>query len=124
MVTRPLIFSGRRLQVNADTQGGSLAVEIIGSDGKPLPGFALNECDAVRTNSIAKSSVPLVTRFNPSGILPIVSPKSDGAATSCILAPDFKPSFWTSGVPEYPAGRAGGFAGVRSFASSRVSDAE
>jgi hypothetical protein len=36
----------------------------------------------------------------PSGIVPMVSPKFDGAATNWIRKPGFKPSFATRGVPE------------------------
>ena len=52
LVTRPRVFSGRQLQVNTDARAGSLAVEVIGSDGKPVPGFNLDDCDALCTDSI------------------------------------------------------------------------
>lgn len=43
--TKPICFDGDRLQVNfATSAGGSLRVELQGADGKPFPGFALNDC--------------------------------------------------------------------------------
>jgi hypothetical protein len=52
LLSRPLVFSGRRLEINADAGGGSMAVEIVGSDGQPLPGFTSSDCDAIRTDSV------------------------------------------------------------------------
>ena len=43
--SRPLIFSGKQLSVNyATSAAGSLRVEIQDADGKPLPGFSLEDC--------------------------------------------------------------------------------
>jgi hypothetical protein len=45
-LTKPLVFEGDRLEVNFSTSaGGSLRVEIQGADGKPVPGFALVDCN-------------------------------------------------------------------------------
>ena len=46
IVTRPVTFSGRHLFVNAECRFGSLAAEIAGEDGKPLEGFAKEDCKA------------------------------------------------------------------------------
>jgi hypothetical protein len=46
LVTRPLITDGRRLTLNVATSAaGSVRVELQRVDGKPLPGFALDDCD-------------------------------------------------------------------------------
>ncbi len=45
LVSKPLIFSGKQLSVNyATSAAGSLRVEIQHADGKPLPGFTLDDC--------------------------------------------------------------------------------
>ncbi|MBB5788387.1 hypothetical protein [Jiangella mangrovi] len=44
VTTRPLVFDGRELSVNADlAPGGTLQVEILDADGEPIPGFTLAE---------------------------------------------------------------------------------
>jgi hypothetical protein len=45
MVTRPLVFKGRELLLNVSTSAvGSVKVEIQDATGKPMPGFALDDC--------------------------------------------------------------------------------
>ncbi len=45
LVTKPLTFSGSKLEVNFETSAaGGLRVEIQDEDGKPFPGFALADC--------------------------------------------------------------------------------
>ncbi|WP_157693918.1 hypothetical protein [Opitutus sp. GAS368] len=45
-VTKPLRFSGRKLSVNFSTSAaGAIRVELLGADGRPLPGYSLKECD-------------------------------------------------------------------------------
>ena len=45
-VTKPLAFEGNRLEINYSTSaGGSMRVEIQDADGKPIPGFAMSDCD-------------------------------------------------------------------------------
>jgi hypothetical protein len=45
MITKPLTFTGRELRLNLATgAAGSVAVEIQDADGKPVPGFALEDC--------------------------------------------------------------------------------
>ncbi len=52
MITKPLTFSGKELRLNAATgAAGSIAVEIQDADGKPLPGFTLEECRAFSGDS-------------------------------------------------------------------------
>jgi len=52
LVTKPLYFSGTKLEVNADASGGSLSVELEGTDGKPIDGYALAECDRLRADAV------------------------------------------------------------------------
>jgi hypothetical protein len=53
MITRPLRFTGQQLVVNYSTSaGGSLQVEIQDVRGKPLPGFALTDCERLVGDSI------------------------------------------------------------------------
>jgi len=48
LVTKPLVFSGEHLTLNFSTSAaGSLRVEIQDQAGKPIPGFALADCDEV-----------------------------------------------------------------------------
>ncbi|WP_437202288.1 hypothetical protein [Planctomicrobium sp. SH664] len=48
MVTRPLIFSGKELELNYSTSAsGRLRIEIQDIDGKPLPGFELENCKPI-----------------------------------------------------------------------------
>lgn len=45
MVTRPLTFTGRHLLLNCATSApGSIRVEIQDAQGKPLPGYGLDDC--------------------------------------------------------------------------------
>ncbi len=42
--TIPVIFSGRRLEINADVApGGTLRVELLDGSGRPLPGWSLSD---------------------------------------------------------------------------------
>lgn len=51
LVTRPLMFTGNRLQLNVATgAGGSVQVEIQDVAGKPIPGFALEDADEINGN--------------------------------------------------------------------------
>jgi hypothetical protein len=47
-VSQPLTFSGRALTLNfATSAAGSIRVELLGAEGRPLPGYSLAECDAL-----------------------------------------------------------------------------
>ncbi|WP_236973690.1 hypothetical protein [Membranihabitans maritimus] len=53
VVTKPIIFSGNSLELNADTgAGGSIRVEILDNDGNIISGFTKEECDWVVGNSV------------------------------------------------------------------------
>lgn len=48
MVTKPLTFAGKELDINfATSAGGGIRVEVQGADGKPIPGFALADCPEI-----------------------------------------------------------------------------
>ena len=52
-LTKPLIFSGRRLFLNyATSAAGSLRVEIQDHEGRPVPGFSLDESEEIFGDSI------------------------------------------------------------------------
>ncbi len=45
VVTRPLVFAGKELEINfATSAAGSIRCELQDERGKPIPGFALEEC--------------------------------------------------------------------------------
>ena len=55
MVTKPLTFSGERLEINYRTSAaGSLRVEIQDADGKPLPGFTASDCQEIVGDEIKR----------------------------------------------------------------------
>ena len=46
LLTKPIVFSGRRLSLNfATSAAGSMKVELQDSRGQPLAGFHLKDCD-------------------------------------------------------------------------------
>ena len=51
VLTRPVVFGGSRLFVNASTAGAELRVEVTGADGHVIPGFALADCRPFLGNS-------------------------------------------------------------------------
>ena len=53
MLTKPLVFTGRRLLVNYATSAvGKLRFELCDADGNPLSGFGLTACDALFGNEV------------------------------------------------------------------------
>jgi hypothetical protein len=48
IVTKPLLFDGGHLFVNAECRFGSITAEILGEDGKPIPGFSAADCTPLR----------------------------------------------------------------------------
>lgn len=56
IVTRPLLFSGNRLDLNVDCGGsGHIDVELQSADGKPLAGFTLDDADRIYHNNVRKT---------------------------------------------------------------------
>ena len=55
MVTKPLIFQGRELVLNYSTSAiGSVRVELGDGEGKPVPGFTLDDCPAIYGDEIER----------------------------------------------------------------------
>ena len=53
MTTKTVTFTGKELHLNLATgASGSVAVEIQDADGKPIPGFALADCQAITADDI------------------------------------------------------------------------
>jgi hypothetical protein len=53
LTTRPLKFSGTRLELNAVTGGGgSIHVELLDENGRPLPGFSKDKALPASGNSL------------------------------------------------------------------------
>jgi len=52
LLTSRLSFTGKHLFVNAECRFGSIAAEIVDSDGRPIKGFAHEDCETIaRTDS-------------------------------------------------------------------------
>src|SRR5205807_1920948 len=53
LTTRPVRFSGRYLFVNTDvdTPAGSMRVEVLDRDGRPIGPYSIDACNPVRTDS-------------------------------------------------------------------------
>ena len=55
LITRPLRFEGRRLSLNfATSAAGTVRVEIEDPEGKPIPGFALNDCAPIFGDTVER----------------------------------------------------------------------
>ncbi|MBM4067700.1 MAG: hypothetical protein FJ271_01960 [Planctomycetes bacterium] len=52
LTTKPLVFLGDTLVVNANAKGGSLVVEAIDDKGKSIPGFSSTDCKPITTDGI------------------------------------------------------------------------
>lgn len=52
ILTKPFTCTDENLIVNADANGGSLVVEILDADGKPISGFGKEECEALSDDNI------------------------------------------------------------------------
>jgi hypothetical protein len=53
ILTKPIVFAGGSLSVNAETSGfGSFQVEVQDPDGSPLPGYTLAECEPIFCDSL------------------------------------------------------------------------
>ncbi len=52
-VTKPLVFTGDQLQLNIKPGAeGTARVAILNQAGRPIPGYALEDCDPIRTDSV------------------------------------------------------------------------
>ena len=52
ILTKPLRLNGSKLFVNADARGGTLKVELLDARMKPIPGFALADARAIRSDGV------------------------------------------------------------------------
>lgn len=52
LTTKPLVFFGDTLVVNADADEGSVVVEALRADGNPLPGFTAADCTPLTTDNV------------------------------------------------------------------------
>ena len=56
LITKPIRFSGKRLALNfSSSAAGGIRVEIQDESGKPLPGFALDDCPEVLGDSLERT---------------------------------------------------------------------
>lgn len=56
LVTKPLRFSGKRLSLNfSSSAAGEVRVEIQDADGRPLPGYSLEECPPIFGDTVARA---------------------------------------------------------------------
>ncbi|MCD4726260.1 MAG: hypothetical protein K8R46_01250 [Pirellulales bacterium] len=56
MTTKPLLFAGKALKINfATSAAGSIRVEIQDTDGKPIPGFTLEDCPEIIGDQIERT---------------------------------------------------------------------
>ncbi len=52
--TKPLVFSGTKFELNYSTAGaGQIRIELQDADGKPFPGFALEDCEPIKGDTIS-----------------------------------------------------------------------
>jgi len=55
MVTKPFTFTGSQLEINyATSAAGSIRVEIQDADGRPIPGYAMEQCLEIIGDEIAR----------------------------------------------------------------------
>ena len=52
LTTKPLVFIGDTLEVNANAAGGSMRVEALDAKGKVIEGFSKANCQAITTDSV------------------------------------------------------------------------
>lgn len=54
-ITKPFTFTGGKLEINYSTSAaGQIRVELQDADAKPLPGFALDDCEPIYGDHIAR----------------------------------------------------------------------
>jgi hypothetical protein len=54
-ITKPFTFSGMQLELNYSTSAaGQVRVELQNAEGQPLPGFALDDCEPIWGDHIAR----------------------------------------------------------------------
>lgn len=53
LLTRPMRLGGGSLTLNAAAAKGEIRVAVLQEDGAPIPGFALDDCQVVRSDSVS-----------------------------------------------------------------------
>ena len=66
IVTKPLVFSGGHLFVNAECIYGEVAAELIDGDGKVMPGYSFADCQGLKYIDRTKAELKF-SRAIPSG---------------------------------------------------------
>jgi len=55
IITKPVIFSGKQLEINyATSAAGQVRVELQDAEGKPLPGFSLEDCEPIWGDHVSR----------------------------------------------------------------------
>ena len=52
LTTKPLVFFGDTLEINANAEGGSITVEALDAEGQVIEGFAVSDCTPITSNSV------------------------------------------------------------------------
>ncbi|MFN0195466.1 MAG: hypothetical protein ACKVT0_01870, partial [Planctomycetaceae bacterium] len=52
LTTRPLVFFGDTIEINANADGGSLAIEALDLEGNPIEGFSKDDCDSITSDGV------------------------------------------------------------------------
>jgi len=52
LTTKPLVFLGDTIEINATAEGGMLKVEALDLEGKPLAGFGQEDCDPITADNV------------------------------------------------------------------------
>ena len=102
LTTRPLTYKGKHLFVNLDALQGELRVEILGTDGRPIAPFAVDNCEPLYADDtcqlvkwktgddlFALTEQPVRLRFhlrNAKLYAFWVSPKASGASFGYVAA--------------------------------------
>ena len=112
LVTRPLVFSGRRLFVNADVSAGSLRAEVLDESGSVVPGYSAQDCEPLAANT-TKSAL----RWrNAADLAPLAGRP---VRFRFVVKGGDLYSFWVSA---YPGGESGGYLGGGGPAYNGVRD--
>ena len=57
VLTKPLVFTGRKLFVNAECRFGALAVEVLDEQGEVRPGYSAADCIALASRDETKAEI-------------------------------------------------------------------
>ncbi len=60
-----LVLEADEITLNVDARGGTARGQIVGTDGRPIPGFAFEDCKPITTNTVA---APLQWKRPPSAL--------------------------------------------------------